>query len=139
MENSRKRETASAAWVLGIVKAQLIFWITGALFLLLFCRIACSMDDPSAVTRPLSLTALCLSALAGGFSAVRFTGDGLLSGLLSGTVSLLLLRAPALLSLPASGMESGTVLLFTVLVPVLSVCGAVLGRKRKHHSRHRHR
>ena len=139
MENSRKRETASTAWILGIAKAQLVFTAAGALFLLLFCWIACCLDDPASVTRPLSLTALCLSSLAGGFAAVRFTGDGLLSGLLSGTVSLLLLRALSLFSLPPSGMELEQVLLFTVLVPVLSVCGAVLGRKRKKITRHKHR
>lgn len=139
MEASRKGKKSSAPWIKAIAAAQLVFLAAGVLLLLLFCRIAYSLDDPAAVTAPLSMTALCLSSLAGGIAAVRLTGDGLLSGLISGTVSLALVRALSALPLPASGMDMGQTVLFCCLIPALSVCGAVLGKKRKKSTRHKHR
>lgn len=139
MESSRKGEKTPAAWITAIAGAQLVFLAAGAVFLLIFCRIAFSLDDPAAVTMPLSITALCLSSLAGGIAAVRLTGDGLLSGLVSGTVSLALVRALSALPLPASGMDMKQTILFCCLIPALSVCGAVVGKKRRKITRHKHR
>ena len=139
MEKSRKGEAASAVWITGVLKAQLVFLLTGTVLLTLFCWIAHGLEDPDSVTRPLSLAALCLSALAGGIGAVRFTRDGLLSGLVSGTVSVLLLRILTVLPASPSGMETGQMLFFLCLLPVLSVCGAVLGKRRRKNPKHRHR
>ena len=139
METSRKRENTATGWITGLAKAQLVFLVTGAVLLLSFAWIASVLEDPDSVLLPLSLTALCLSSLAGGIAAVRCTGDGLLSGLLSGTVSMVLVRILSALPLPPTDMETGKMILFLCLIPALSVCGAVLGKKRKKQTRHKHR
>lgn len=139
MEKTRRRESPPLTWITGIGKAQFVFLAAGALLLLLFTWIAFGLDDPDGVTLPLSTTALCLSSLAGGIAAVRCTGDGILSGLVSGTVSLLLVRALALLPLPSAAPEPTRMFLHLCLIPALSICGAVLGKKRKKQTKHRHR
>jgi len=137
MEKTRKREVTPLTWITGIGKAQLVFLSAGALLLLVFTWIALGLEDPDSVTVPLSTTALCLSALAGGIASVRCTGDGLLSGLVSGTVSLVLVRMLSLLPLPSAAPEPTQVFLHLCMIPALSVCGAILGKKRKKQTRHK--
>lgn len=139
MESSRRRENTPVSWITGIAKAQLLFLAAGTVLLLLFTWIAFCLEDPDSVLIPLALSALCLSSLAGGIGAVRFTGDGILSGCISGVISMTLVHALSLLPLPAASAEMGQTLLFTCLIPVLSVCGAVLGKKRKKQGKHRRR
>ncbi len=139
MESSRKNENISARWLIGIAKAQFVFLAAGAVLLTIFCWIAWQLEDPESITRPLSLVALCLSSLVGGIGAVRFTGDGLLSGFISGTVSLMMIRLLAMLPLPTSGTEMGQMIVFCCLIPALSVCGAILGKKRRKNTRRKHR
>jgi len=139
MEASRKGELTPMTLLIGIGKAQLVFLATGILLLLLFCRIAYSLDNPESITGPLSLVALCLSALAGGIGAVRFTGDGILSGFCSGVLTMVLVRCLAALPVPSSGMDLPHTILFCLMIPVCSVCGAVLGKKRKKQNRHKYR
>lgn len=131
MEKTHKGTLGLSGWIVAIAKAQLVFLVTGLLLLLLATTIACQLDDPGSVLHPLAGTALCLSALAGGIAAVRFTEDGILSGLLSGTVSLALLRCLSLLPLPDSTLEIHTFIVFLCLVPIGAVCGAVVGKRRR--------
>ncbi|MBQ8642633.1 MAG: hypothetical protein IJ480_10500 [Clostridia bacterium] len=139
MESSRKGELTPAVLLIGIGKAQLLFLLTGTALLLLFCRIAYSLEDPESVTEPLSLLALCLASLAGGIGAVRFTGDGILSGLISGVVTMALVRILAALPFASSGLDLTQTILFCCLIPVFSVCGAVLGKKRRKQTKHKRR
>jgi len=136
MDPSKSKEFSPAVLLLGICKAQAAAFLTGGLLLLIFSGIACGLQDPGAVIPPLSLVALCLSALAGGIGAVRFTGDGLLSGLCSGVLTMFLVRCMAMLpAAETAGMETGHTVLFYCLLPVLSVCGAVIGKRRKKSTR----
>ncbi len=138
MEKNTTKDTGLHRWLFGLGKAQLVFCLTGLLLLLLGTGIAMATKDPGSLQKPLAYTALCLSSLVGGIAAVRFTEDGLLSGLLSGTLSLGLVRLLSLAPLPASAMEMIEFVCFLCLIPALSLCGAVVGkrRKKKHNPRH---
>lgn len=139
MGKNTRQENGFSLWLIGLTKAQLVFCVTGLVLLLVCTAIAWSLEDPASVQKPLAYTSLCLSALIGGIAAVRFTEDGLLSGLLSGTLSLALVRVLSLLPLPKTEMEMPEFVCFLCLIPVLSLCGAVVGkrRKKKHHRRKR--
>ena len=131
MDASRKNDHSTAVMVKSILMAQLFAAGVGLMLLLVFCAIACRMDDPDSVTMPLALCALYLSGLAGGIAAVRLSGDGILSGLLSGGLTMLLFRLISLLPLYASGMTPTQVGIYCALIPVSSACGAVIGKSRK--------
>ncbi len=134
----KEGEGAPLRLVTSLAKAQLVFLVTGMVLVLLFCAIALRLTDPSSVTVPLSLLALALASIAGGVGAVRMSGDGLLSGFLSGGITMGLVWALSLLPLPGAPLETGDRVLFYCLMPVLSLCGAVVGKKRKS-TKHRRR
>ncbi len=130
-------ETTTMGILAAFGKAQLLFLLVGMVLTMLFCTIAYQLEDPAAVTTPLSLLALSLGAMAGGLGAVRWTGDGLLAGFLSGGISMGLVWILSLLPLRNTPLESGDRILFFCLIPVLSLCGAVLGKKRRTGRQHR--
>ena len=106
-------------------------WAAGLVILLLIsCAAANSSENPDSMIRPLSLACLYLSALISGFAAVRFSGDGILSGMLSGTVTALLMLLLSCLPLPESGAAFPMNLLLTAAVIPSSCAGALIGRKR---------
>lgn len=106
-------------------------WAAGLVILLLIsCAAANSSENPDSMIRPLSLACLYLSALISGFAAVRFSGDGILSGILSGTVTALLMLLLSCLPLPESGAAFPMNLLLTAAVIPSSCAGALIGRKR---------
>ncbi len=112
------------------VKAQLAVLITGLVLLLVFCAIAASMEDPDSVLRPLSLSALFLSAFAGGFAAVRLSRDGVVSGICSGAVTVALFFLLSLLPLPDSDATlSGNLLLYLCMI-ASAAAGSVIGKRR---------
>lgn len=138
MNTSHKNRSAFQAMLTGAGVAQLFTLGIGFLFLLLFCAIAFHMKDPDSVILPLSLCALYIGCLAGGFAAVRASGDGILSGCISGGVTMLLFRLIALLPFPAPEFSPVQAGIFFALIPVFSVCGSIIGKKRKSASpRHR--
>ena len=107
-------------------------WAAGLVILLLIsCAAANSSENPDSMIRPLSLACLYLSALISGFAAVRFSGDGILSGMLSGTVTALLMLLLSCLPLPESGAAFPMNLLLTAAVIPSSGAGALIGHKRK--------
>lgn len=109
-------------------------WMAGLLILLLLsCAAANSSEDPGSMLRPLSLACLYLSALISGFAAVRFSGDGILSGLLSGCITALLMLLLSCLPLPDSGFLFPSTLLLTAAVIPAGCTGAMIGRKRQKH------
>jgi len=122
---------AKRSLFLSSVRAQAVWALSAVLLLLVFCAVACSTDDPDSILFPLSLCALYLSAFAGGIAAVRFSGDGIMSGLLSGLLTMGLLWLLALLPFPESGVDMPTSLLYTALVIPASAAGAAVGHKRK--------
>ncbi len=128
-------EVAPVSVLASIAKAQLLFLAVGLGLTLIFCLIAHRLADPAAVTTPLSLLALALAAIVSGIGAVRWTGDGLVSGLLSGGVTMGLVWAISLLPMPDAPLEVGDRVLFYCLIPVLALCGAVLGKKRRRSAR----
>ncbi len=109
-----------------------IVWAAGLVILLLIsCAVANSAEDPGSMIRPLSLACLYLSVLISGFAAVRFSGDGLLSGLLSGTITALLMFLFSCLPLPESGFVFPYNLLLTGAVIPAGCAGALIGRKKQ--------
>ncbi len=108
-----------------------IFWTGGLILLLLIsCAAANAAEDPGSLTKPLALACLYLSAFISGIAAVRFSGDGILSGLLSGTITALLMLLFSCLPLPESGTAFPMNLLLTAAVIPASCAGAFIGRKR---------
>jgi len=111
-------------------KAQLTVAISGIVLLLCFCGIAYSMDDPDSVIKPLSLCALFLSAFCGGFSAVRLSGDGVVSGICAGIVTVALFFLLSLLPVWDPGDEWNTRLLTAGCAVASSAAGAIIGKRR---------
>lgn len=122
---------AKRSLFLSSIQAQAVWALSAVLLLLVFCTIAYSTDDPDSITFPLSLCALYLSAVIGGIAAVRLSGDGIMSGLLSGLITMALIWLLTLLPLPESNVELPMSLLYTALVIPSSVVGSALGHKRK--------
>lgn len=108
-----------------------IAWLVSALILLLvFCGIAYSMADPDSVTVPLSLCALYMSAVIGGIAAVRLSGDGIVSGAISGLITALLVFCLSALPLPDSAFAMPMSLILTALIIPASILGSVIGHKK---------
>lgn len=128
MKNSRETKRSI---LLSSIQAQAVWLLTAGALLLIFCAIAYSTEDPDSITLPLSLCALYLSAVFGGIAAVRLSGDGLMSGLLTGILSAGILFLISLLPLPVSSMEMPMSFLYNALVIPAAVIGAALGHKRK--------
>lgn len=113
------------------LQAQIAWIISAVLLLLLVCAIAYSTEDPDSLIFPLSLCALYLSAIVGGIVAVRLSGDGVLSGFISGLITIVLIRLMALLPLPVSDTELSVSILCNIMILPASVIGSVIGHKRK--------
>ncbi|MBQ9995875.1 MAG: TIGR04086 family membrane protein [Clostridia bacterium] len=122
---------AKRSLFLSSVQAQAVWAASAVLLLLIFCGVAYSTDDPDSLTFPLSLCALYLSAAAGGIAAVRLSGDGIMSGLLSGAITMVLIWILALLPLPESHVELPMSLVYTALVIPASAVGAAVGHRKK--------
>ncbi len=128
MKNSRETKRSI---LLSSVQAQAVWLLAAGIMLCVFCAIAYSMEDPDSVTLPLSLCALYLSAIVGGIAAVRLSGDGIMSGLLTGMFSAGILFLVSLLPLPVSSVEMPTSFLYNALVIPAAAVGAALGHRRK--------
>lgn len=133
MEHTKDKLTF-AALLFSAIRAQIVMFLTGFILLFLFCTIAYSLADPDTVTIPLSIAALFGGGLAGGIAAVRFSGDGILSGWLSGVISALLIWLLSFLPVQTvSGTSNFELIQATILflcLPFSSLIGAVIGRKR---------
>ena len=133
MEHTKDKPTI-AVLLFSAVRAQIAMFLTGLALLFLFCAVAYSLADPDTVVVPLSLTALFAGGLAGGIAAVRFSGDGILSGWLSGVMSALLVWLLSFLPIPmangASQLELVPATILFLCLPLSSLIGAVIGRKR---------
>lgn len=129
----QKDKPAFSLLLMSALRAQAVVCIVGLLTLAVFCAIAYSLADPDSVIVPLSLAALYISGIAGGVAAVRFSGDGILSGWLSGVLSALFLWGLSLLPFPAAE-QTFPVLPAAVLflcIPLSSLIGSVVGKRRR--------
>lgn len=117
--------------VAAALKAQLVTIISGFVLMLCFCGVAYSLEDPDSVTKPLSLCALLLSALCGGFSAARRSGESFLPGLCSGAGTVALIFLFSLFSTVESGLERKEILTLYLCVVGCALCGSVIGKRRK--------
>ncbi len=109
-----------------------IYWLVSALLLLLiFCSIANAIEDPDSIMKPLALCALYLSAVIGGIGAVRLSGDGPVSGALSGLFTALIVFLLSAFPFPSSGLSTTLTWLLTLAIIPFSVLGAVLGQRKK--------
>jgi len=112
------------------LKAQIAVLLSGIVLLLLFCTIASSVEDPDSILSPLSLCALFLSAFFGGLASVRISGDGILSGILSGSITALLILLLSLLPLPGCEKTITEKMLSYLCIIASSTAGAMIGKKR---------
>lgn len=126
-----KNSSSKSGILISAIRAQIVVLITAAILLTVFCAVAYSTDDPDSLIIPLSLCALYLSAISGGIAAVRFSGDGIVSGLLSGAISMAAVFLISLLPLHPSGFDSTMGLILTALTVPASAAGSVIGHKKK--------
>ncbi len=127
-------------WVRHLSKSLAITLTVAVVAVLLLSLLAYFYSDPDRLACPLGLVAAGVTALAGGFSAVRIHGEGaLLCGLLNGSVFMVLMM---LLSFAftglASGYSAGISCLLHAAFLLLSVAGGYLGLHRKPKRKKKH-
>ena len=110
--------------------AQLFFMGIALVLLLVSCAIIVSFDDPDKVIKPVTLAILYLSALMGGITADRLSGDGVASGAVSGIISSVIVLLLSFIPFPASVFDATTSIICVLLMIPSSVLGSVLGRKK---------
>lgn len=138
--NSAKREADTRVLVFGILKGCLAGIASAVVLMLIMTAIACMAPDPGKLTAALGYAALALSAVVGGIFAVRFTGDGVLSGLLCGCAMSLVFWAISFIPVGWESTLSGGMSALMHLIPCAAgALGALVGRRRapKRHRRTR--
>lgn len=131
--HAQKEEDSPALLVKHIGKSMLITAGAGILLTLICSLAAYFYSDPDKLIRPLALVSCGMTALIGGFGAVRIHGhSALVCGLLNGS---LMTAAMLLVSLfftaHASGYSAGIACLLHAAFFLLSVAGAYIGLRRK--------
>lgn len=112
------------------IKAQIAVVVSALALLLIFCGISISSEDPDSMIKPLSLCALFLSAFFGGLTAVRLSGDGILSGICSGGITVLLVMLLSFLPLTSLNDPITTKLVSLLCILASSCAGAIIGKRR---------
>ncbi len=123
-----------------IGKSLLITIGTALLLLTVASLVAYFQKDPDSLIRPLALLSSGLTAMIGGFAAVRIhKRSALICGLLNGSALTLLMLLLSLAFRPFASGYSGAVsfLLHTAFL-LLSVAGAFLGLQRTPKQKHKH-
>lgn len=115
-----------------IGKSALWSLLTGLLLLLIFSLVAYFTPDPNRWILPLGILAAALTALLGGVYAIRLHGHAaFLCGLSVGCVLFAVMLLASLFLIPlASGYPAWVSCLLHVGFLVLSVAGAVIGKKK---------
>jgi len=115
-----------------IGKSVAITLFCGIALLLAFSLLAYFLPDPTAYITPMALIAAALTALIGGFCAVRIHGhSALLCGLCNGTVLMgIMILASLFLRRHALGYSPLMSCLVHVALLLLSVLGGYLGLKK---------
>ena len=128
-DSSRKKESMSIP--ASALKSQIAVSVSGLIFLLCFCAVAASSADPDRIIKPLSLCSLFLSAFIGGITAVRLSGDGILSGLISGLFTALLIFCLSVLPLPHAEVTPTETIINYICIVGSAAVGSVVGKSRK--------
>lgn len=129
------RKKFEPSFILSCIMSQGVWLVSAVDLLLAFSAVAVSVEDPAPLMLPLSLCALYLSSLLGGCAAVRFSGDGILSGIVSGAFTVVLTIFLSLLPLPKCGVDFPLSLIFELLTLPSAVIGAVIGKKKSKKSK----
>ena len=135
-KDSSRQNGSGMGMAAAVLKAQLAVIIAGLVLLLVFCAVAASVNDPDSIIKPLSLCALFLSAFTGGIFAVRLSGDGLLSGLLSGVGTAFLIFCLSLLPFPETDSTAAEAVISFLCIVASSAAGAMIGKPRKKKAPH---
>ena len=119
------------------LKAQIAFVISGLILVLVFCAIAYATSDPNSIIKPLSLSALYISAAIGGICAARLSGGSLLSGIISGIITALAVLLLSFIPIYKSGMDTGNTLILNAFIIPAAFMGAFVGKPRAKNSKKR--
>ena len=122
----RRKEPLLKACLFGSAGALLTF----ALCLFVFSAILCGTENPGPLYLPLALFSMYAGALAAGILSVRFSGDGVVSGLLGGSIYAAVVFLLSLLPLPSASVPSSVGHILLLLALPTSVLGSVLGRRK---------
>ena len=125
-----KKPTHERGFLVSCLLAQSVWLAVSAVLLLIFCAIAVSAEDPARLITPLSLCALYLGSASAGIEAVKLSGDGILSGLVSGVISAMLTLSLSYVPFPASSVELPMKAVFMLLILPAGVIGSLIGKKR---------
>ncbi len=115
---------------LACLMAQVVWLISAIILLLVFSIIAVSAVDPKPLMTPLALCAAYLSSCFGGIAAVRLSGDGILSGFVSGVMTVVFMLIISTLPIPGCDIEYPYALVFELLVVPAAIIGSIIGKKR---------
>lgn len=125
-------------------KGFLLSVILAAVLLFGFAAIACMSEDPSVMIAPLGYTALYITAIAGGISASRFSGDMSLGtaicGGTSGIILLLILIFMTLIPTEANPDPLSplvTVIMYAAVPLTSAIFGYIFRKKPRTKVRHR--
>ena len=120
-------------WLRHLAKSLLITIVSALILLTAGSLIAYFTADPSALVQPIALVCSALTALIGGFAAVRIhKHSALFCGLLNGSATTaLMLLASLFFRSHASGYSAGVSALLHTTFILFSVAGAFLGLPRK--------
>ncbi len=137
----RGRNAAGAAPLpLACIRSLLFGLLAAVLLLLIAVALTYAQSDPSRFATPASLVTLYLAVSLTGFLAARASDSPVLAGGICGAVWLVLVLLLSLIAGGDGGCGFGTLgtLLARASIPIASVLGALIGKKRtKRASSHR--
>ena len=122
----RRKEPLVKACLFGSAGALL----TLAVCLLVFSAVLCGTENPGPLCLPLALFSFYAGALAAGILSVRFSGDGVVSGLLGGCMYAAAVFLLSLLPLPSASVPSSVGHILLLLALPASALGSVLGHRK---------
>ena len=125
------RNNKERSMLVSCLLSQIVWIISALILLLILCAISLGLDDPDRIAKPMCLAILYISTFIGGISAVKYSGDGIVSGALSGTITSIIVMLLSFLPFPESGFDTMTSVLCALLLIPTSVFGAILGHKKQ--------
>ena len=130
--HAQPEEDSPSLWVRHLGKSLFITVLTGTALTLIGSLIAYFTPDPNSFIRPIAIFTAALTALIGGFAALRIHGHAaLMCGLLNGSLTTALMILISLFFKDySSGYSAGISCLLHTAFLLLSVMGAYLGLKR---------
>lgn len=124
--NEKSPKHRAAAIFLQSLTVSLAFALS---LLLVFSFVAYKSGDPDSCIGVLSLAAMYISAMAGGFWVGARLDSSVLSGAICGSLYLLLLILSATLRGGSLGVSVWLALLMYSLVPIAAIAGSLIGSR----------